>query len=591
MKIPYHSSLSQIMGFLASGVLISMLLFSLPAVARSWGFLHALLVTPYPNDGLEGTLLHEARLLWAGEALYRPLTRYEFVSAPYPPLYTASMALFNQLQGPSVFWGGRLVSTLSAFGLCLAIILIVRVVGGSWLAGLIGASMFFMAPAVTLWATRIKPDMLAICLATWGLLAVIRGQGAGDQQPSRQQTADRRPGGQGAGGRGRGAGDLEPGQELGDQQPSRPQTADTRPGEGRTVVEQYGGLLAEKRQTGWLIVGAILFTLAFFTRQTTGMAAVASGLGLLLNDILDYRRGSRASFIRAGMHCLPLRQSSLMFGFVLGVLCLGGWWLADVITAGQYSAHVWGLHRSEWWSLYLVQKYTRQLYPYWSIVLLLIPLLIQTRHDPRARILSCYVLLAPITLIGAAEISAHHNHLLETILACSLVLGIALAWAARQGRGLGSGGRGRKHDWISIWSALPVLVLASGQIWLASQPHPFFKGELEPPDPPLRFVAFVANTPGEILADDVGLLLAGGKPVRYNDPSTMGPAARWGIWDQSGLLEEIAAKKFSAIMLRDDVEKDPYDDVGRWTREMRQAINTYYQIKFRDKIRVYVPKE
>ena len=525
-------------GLLINAALLALLLLSMPTIVRSSTLLQQRLVATYPNCGLEGTLLYEARLVWAGQALYRPLTPYDFVSAPDPPLFTAGVALFDQLPGPYIFWGGRLVCMLSALGLCATIMLLVRAVGRSWLAGLLGATLFFIAPAVILWATRIKPDMLAIFLATSGLLAANLSERCVSRTAARQQTE----------------------------------------------ACHSGNDAARTRSMGWLCVAAVLFALAFFTRQTTVIAALASSLGLLLNDLIAYRQGLRESFMCWGQRHVPIRQSTLAFGTLLAALCLGGWWLADIITSGQYSAHVWGLHRSEWWSFYLVQKYTRQLYPYSPSVLLLIPLLLEMRHNPRTRILGGYVLLAPVTLLGAAEISAHHNHLLETILALSLALGMALAWASKQAM---AQQQGHVLRWINI---MLVLALAAGQFWLASKEHPFFKGELAPPDPPARFIEFVANTPGEILADDVGLLLAGGKAVRYDDPSTMGPAARWGIWDQRGLLEEIAAKKFSAIMLRDDVEKDPYDDVGRWTREMRQAINQHYTIKFRDKIRVYVPK-
>ena len=51
---------------------------ALPALPLLWSAaarLLALLRYPYPHDGLEGTLLHEARLLWAGEPLYQPLDR------------------------------------------------------------------------------------------------------------------------------------------------------------------------------------------------------------------------------------------------------------------------------------------------------------------------------------------------------------------------------------------------------------------------------------------------------------------------------------------------------------------------------------
>ena len=61
----------------AAGI-IALALLVLLALPLLWGAatrLLALLGYPYPHDGLEGTLLYEARLLLAGEPLYQPLER------------------------------------------------------------------------------------------------------------------------------------------------------------------------------------------------------------------------------------------------------------------------------------------------------------------------------------------------------------------------------------------------------------------------------------------------------------------------------------------------------------------------------------
>src|SRR5215207_810683 len=81
----------------AAGI-IALALLALLALPLLWGSgtrLLALLRYPYPHDGLEGTLLHEARLLWAGQPLYQPLERSRFVSAPYPPLHPLLLSLFD----------------------------------------------------------------------------------------------------------------------------------------------------------------------------------------------------------------------------------------------------------------------------------------------------------------------------------------------------------------------------------------------------------------------------------------------------------------------------------------------------------------
>src|SRR5689334_12731567 len=129
----------------------------------------ALLSYPYPHDGLEGTLLHEAHLLWSGAALYQPLDRFSFVSAPYPPLHPLILGLADQLAGPHVFWYGRLISLMAALGVAALIVLIVWRTGATWLGGLIGACLFLSAPAVLLWATRIKPDLTAMLWTALGL--------------------------------------------------------------------------------------------------------------------------------------------------------------------------------------------------------------------------------------------------------------------------------------------------------------------------------------------------------------------------------------------------------------------------------------
>lgn len=477
-----------------------------------------LLNYPYPSDALEGTLLHEARLLWSGQPLYQPLELYSFVSAPYSPLHPLVVGVADQLAGPHVFWGARLVSVIATLMIAATIVVLARRVSGSWLAGFFGAVIFVSAPPVLLWGGRVKPDLFAL---HWTTLGLCFGVGA-----LRSSSETEHPG-------------------------------------------------SHDRSWRWLIPALICFWLAFLTKQTAVMAPFAAGLALLVADLRGARQSERSGYIPR----LPVRWRTAAFGlsYLGGALMI--LLLLDLITAGQFTAHVSGLHRSEWWTMHLVRKYVVLLLPYWPLMLLGLVFIARAVRDDRALLPVCYGLVAPITLMGAAEIGANHNHLLETILALSIVGGCAAGWLAHTAnqRHLIGGG---------------LLALCFVQIWLANQPQPWFVGELAQPDPPERFVNFMRNTPGEILADDVGLLLMAGKPIRYDDPSTMGPAAVSGVWDQSGLIDDIANQRFSAIMIPEDVvaEPVPYDGVGRWTAEVRTAIREHYELKFRDRINTYVPK-
>jgi hypothetical protein len=339
------------------------------------------------------------------------------------------------------------------------------------------------------------------------------------------------------------------------------------------------------------LAAALCFALAFFTKQTDVMAPLGVGLALLIGDLRAfYGAGARAGFIGR----LPMRWRTLLYGLSYFALTLGTWALLDLATAGQYTAHVWGLHRSEWWSAVLLGKFVALLMPYLSAILLALLVLIRAIRSGRALVPACYALVVPISLLGAGEVGANHNHLLECLLALALTTGIAAGWMAELlGRpattrdDTRSAVRNVRSAWLLSGA---IFMLLAAQIALAYRPQPWYTGELVPDDPPDRYIAFIRAAPGEVLADDVGLLYAAGRPLRYDDPSTMGPAAGSGVWDQRGLIQEIAERRFSAILLPVNLDHDTVDATGRWTPEMLAAIHAHYQLAFRDTIFTYVPK-
>jgi hypothetical protein len=530
----------------AAGI-IALALAALPLLWGSGTRLLALLRYPYPHDGLEGTLLHEARLLWAGQPLYQPLERSRFVSAPYPPLHPLLLGLADQFAGPHVFWSGRLLSLAATLGVAALIVLIVRRAGGGWLAGLLGASLFLSAPPVLLWATRVKPDLTALLWTALGLWFAQR---------SLTLTSD----------------------------------------EGRRTNDEGGSFRPSSfvlRPSSVII--ALCFVLAFFTKQTDVMAPLGVGLALLIADLRAfYGAGERAGFIGR----LPMGWRTLIYGLSYFALALGIWALLDLVTAGQYTAHVWGLHRGEWWSAVLLGKFVALLMPYLPAIVLALLVLIRAIRTGRALVPACYALVAPISLLGAGEVGANHNHLLECLLALALTTGIATSWMAELVRSTRTSREPTANSAKavllpsrSLWIVSGViLTLLATQIALAYRPQSWYTGELAPNDPPDRYIAFIRSTSGEVLADDVGLLYAAGRPLRYDDPSTMGPAAGSGVWDQRGLIEEINAHHFSAILLPVNLDRDSVDATGRWTPELLAAVRAHYKLAFRDTIFTYIPR-
>ena len=86
------------------------------------------------------------------------------------------------------------------------------------------------------------------------------------------------------------------------------------------------------------------------------------------------------------------------------------------------------------------------------------------------------------------------------------------------------------------------------------------------------------SQPGKVLANDVGLLLAAGRLLRYNDPATMGPAVQSDLWDQRVLLDEVAKQRFSLGLMLFDASRLDSDPSDRWTPELVAALHTHYRI-------------
>ena len=347
------------------------------------------------------------------------------------------------------------------------------------------------------------------------------------------------------------------------------------------------------------MAGALATGIALVVVAARDAWAAVVGVGVAHRDTPVRDRGGEG--VGRTQHAASLRVYTgrvILFSGVYLALALGIWALLDVWTGRAYTLHVWwNFARGSWWSYGLFVKIVGLLGFWWPAMILALGCVVLSVHHRALFVPAAYVLVAPITLLGSGETGAHHNHLLETHLALAVAAGCALGvWitqraaplSPRVGEGTGAGRTIRTmatQSFASLLIAIQLwLAFAPPQDWYATQLRP------DPEDTPERYLNFMRNTPGEILADDTGLLFQAGKPLRYNDPSTMGPAAAQGFWDASGLIEDIRARRFSAIMIPTDVTRGEQDETGRWTPEMLAAIRDHYVVLYRDTIVTYVPR-
>ncbi|MBN1261903.1 MAG: glycosyltransferase family 39 protein, partial [Anaerolineae bacterium] len=128
---------------------------------------------PYGLDYGEAPLVDQALRLAAGKTLYRSdLSSPPYTISNYPPLYVLALTPFVALWGPN-YWGGRLLSTLSALATALFLGLMVYRAFRQRLAALLTASIFCVIPYVSGWSSLLRIDLLALALSTAALYVLM----------------------------------------------------------------------------------------------------------------------------------------------------------------------------------------------------------------------------------------------------------------------------------------------------------------------------------------------------------------------------------------------------------------------------------
>jgi hypothetical protein len=292
----------------------------------------------------------------------------------------------------------------------------------------------------------------------------------------------------------------------------------------------------------------ICFVAGYFTKQTTLAAAGAAALFLLV------QLGPRAA----------LRFVAL--GAVGGAVPFA---LLTLATRGEFLRHIVTDRRLAW-QFQLVRNFGGLfLRDYWP---LLAAALVAACALAWARVPSVapYYLLTAliITPITIGVEGADHDHLIELAAAAALAVGVGLAAALA----------GRAAPALAAW---PVAVLLVVQVVTGWTPDRWYASELAVPDPQVRLqleriVTNIRGTPGDVLAEEIGLPLLAGKPVTYDDPQAMAALARVGRWDERQLLDDLNHRRFSLIIL----PANPRDEL--WTPEVLAAIHANYTLKFRD---------
>ncbi len=533
------------------------LLAAIPALVRFASTSASWLDYPYPRAGSEGLILYETLIVKHGGDIYAPITPDRFISGPYPPVYywLASSVLPDRLPDfslsdsvTSIFEPGRIISLVATLFAVLAVgaLVLVSFPGRDkvqWMCGLVGGSVagavFLSMPQVTVWATRFRGDMLMIALTAGGLLSVALGSEGGSQ--------------------------------------------------GRSWLWKWG----------WLVGAAVLFSIAFYTKQTALAGPIAAALYLFVRDwrvaakwcvlmfmavllpfaALEIATGNWFYLKMVTYHSLPIRtltlERLLQFAFwedewpvillalaylLFGLIGVGRSWIASRRGAGQQPAPSTAAHTS---------------------------------------VIPFFLLAALVTLPTGAVVGADHNHLLMPGLAVAAGVGALVAYLL--GRVMDSveerpGTQDNGQRWVMYAAGIVAMLMLVGYFLVTSEPSSWYNPDLQKPSAQqqeqLRKIEEnVRQNPGTVFfADDPGVLALAGKVTPYDDPFTMTALAPQDRWDEASFRDQLRSGKFALLILSCDVTVENGCRGDTFTPGVLDAIRAGYDVLFRDVLFTYAPK-
>jgi len=283
-----------------------------------------------------------------------------------------------------------------------------------------------------------------------------------------------------------------------------------------------------------------LFVLALFVKVTL-LAGPAAGLAFMIAR-RQWRRA--AWFAAAGL---------------AGILCVFG--MAQWLTHGWFSFHIFKTHGDpfSWrlvaWNLGGMVKLD------FPLVVLSVCYLAIKGRDRDLSLPALYLLFAALATVTSGKLGSDSNHLLELHAALTLTGSLALASLVER----------IPHRWLALSTAAGATAL----LVFVSERNPRVIDERAMLRDCGQVYAFVQRTRGEVLADNVGMLVLTHKPVVISNPFVYRYLVAQG-WPDTELRNRVQSRGFAAIVLSSNPLNSPLDNSQRWSAGVLDDIKQNY---------------
>ena len=314
----------------------------------------------------------------------------------------------------------------------------------------------------------------------------------------------------------------------------------------------WAGLYSVVRQPGQrraLILAAVLFALAVYTRQTYFLAGPLAAAAWLAQKRL-------------------LRHALALLGLTAGI-CLGLFVVLNAVSGGGFSFNLFTAASAAPFSWKIVAAHTFRLLPtLFYLVMGALLFLIMERFGNRTEtwpLVLPYFVGAALAATFSGRATGGEQAFIELAAALSLAAGAVTAWAGR-------------YTWVKILLVL-ALAMQVGSLLNASRQEyiPQVLDRVNAQSEVAEAARLARESGGPLLADEyMGLAPLAGEPI-YFQPVEFKALAEAGLWDEDPLVEQIRRKTFPVILLYLPIDNSTLL-VTRWSPAVRNAIWENYRL-------------
>jgi hypothetical protein len=192
---------------------------------------------------------------------------------------------------------------------------------------------------------------------------------------------------------------------------------------------------------------------------------------------------------------------------------------------------------------------------------------------PRERLWRAYLpLTGLVTLVSVGKEGASSNYWFELTAATAICLALVVrrVATARQPGPFGAAGLA-----AGVLAAL-LIGLPAYQATAREGLRARLLGPSAAERGQLGLAGRIAQEPGDVLTDEPSLSVLAGKPLQF-EFVVFNLLARHGLWDERPILDAIAQRRFSLVVLTSPIDGPPKREIeSRWTDSVAQAIQEAY---------------